>query len=84
MRNEALLLTGQGKYREAGILRTRAFEEASATTGILDGHERSNDRALTAEICIKAGLVVEYSDPDNIIGNLRTCAGRSKGRGSKH
>jgi type VI secretion system protein ImpE len=34
---EALLLTGQGKHREAGILRTRAFEEASATTGTLDG-----------------------------------------------
>ncbi len=33
---EALLLTGQGKHREAGILRTRALDEASATTGTLD------------------------------------------------
>lgn len=35
---EALLLTGQGKHREAGVLRTTAFDEASATSGSVDGH----------------------------------------------
>jgi type VI secretion system protein ImpE len=34
---EALLLTSQGKHREAGALRDRAFEEASETGGMLDG-----------------------------------------------
>jgi type VI secretion system protein ImpE len=33
---EALLLSGQGKYREAGVLRAQALEEASASSGTLD------------------------------------------------
>lgn len=34
---ESLLLAGQGKHREAGALRATAFDEASATSGVLDG-----------------------------------------------
>jgi type VI secretion system protein ImpE len=34
---ESLLLNGQGKHREAGAMHERAFEEASATAGIIDG-----------------------------------------------
>ncbi|ARO87974.1 virulence protein SciE type [Nitrosospira lacus] len=34
---ESLLCSGQGKHREAGELRTAAFDEASETSGILDG-----------------------------------------------
>ena len=33
---ESLLLSGQGKHREAGTLRATAFDEASATSGVLD------------------------------------------------
>ena len=34
---EALLLDGQGKHAEAGTLRSAAFDEADATSGVLDG-----------------------------------------------
>lgn len=34
---ESLLRSGQGKHREAGELRAAAFDEASETSGILDG-----------------------------------------------
>ena len=34
---EALLLAGQGKHREAAVLRTKALENAGATPGTLDG-----------------------------------------------
>ena len=33
---EALLLSGQGKYTEAGTLRSAAFDEADTTSGVLD------------------------------------------------
>ena len=35
---ESLLLSGQGKHREAETLHTRAFDEASTTSGIIDDH----------------------------------------------
>ena len=34
---ESFLLNGQGKYHEAETLHVRAFEEASPTSGIIDG-----------------------------------------------
>ncbi|SFO11843.1 type VI secretion system accessory protein TagJ [Nitrosospira briensis] len=34
---ESLLLVGQGKHREADALRVTAFDEADATSGIIDG-----------------------------------------------
>jgi type VI secretion system protein ImpE len=52
---EALLLSGQGKYREAAALRAQALEEASASSGILD------DQPFTwiADADIRLGPVCE-------------------------
>ncbi len=46
--------------------------------GILDRHPRGRDRAGAAEIGIEAGLIVENADPDDIVGDLRACAGQAR------
>jgi len=43
-------------------------------SGILDRHPRCRDRTGTAQIGVKAGLVVEDADPHHIVGNLRAGA----------
>ena len=43
--------------------------------GILDRHLRGNGRAGTADIGVKAGLVAEASDLDDLVERLRESAG---------
>jgi hypothetical protein len=52
----------------------RLAEHAAA--GIFHRHAGGRDRAGTAEIGVKTGLVVEHADPDHVIGDLRL---RSRG-----
>ena len=55
---------------------------------VLDGHARGNHRARTAQIGIETRLIVEYADPDDIVGNLRVRGGYAehsgKASGGKH
>jgi hypothetical protein len=44
--------------------------------GIFDRHPCRDDRTWTAQIGIKAGLIVENADPHDIIGDLRAGARR--------
>jgi hypothetical protein len=46
------------------------------TARVLCRHAGGGDRTRTTEIGIETGLVVEHADLDDVVGNLRACAGR--------
>ncbi|MEA2868840.1 MAG: hypothetical protein QOE39_3555 [Bradyrhizobium sp.] len=55
-----------------------------AAAGILHRHASGSDRTGTAEIGIKAGLIVEHAYLDDIIRNLRVRGRRSKAYDKAH